>query len=147
VWSERAIDTRLREKFFPNAKQSHMVNYAVVRDGKVGLRRTLLRAEEGGANEIPSAPRFQATPENRLVVVFYVGGTDSSGKTVSENRVQEILPNGEVGPAARIPFKQPFISYFTATVRSGSPSSTVVELLGQQAGEPLKMCYARVRLW
>jgi hypothetical protein len=147
VWSERAIDTRMREKFFPNTKQSHAINYAVVRDGKVGLRRTLLLAEEGGANEIPSAPRFQVTLDNRLFVISYVGGTASSGKAVSENRVQEILPNGELGPAARIPFQQPFISYFTATVRGGSPPSTMVELLGQRVGEPLKMCYARVRLW
>jgi len=147
VWSERALDTRLREKFFPNAKQSYAVNYAVVRDGKVGLRRTLLLAEDGGPNEIPSAPRFQATPENRLVVIYHVGGTSSSGKAVSENRVQEILPNGEVGPAARIPFQQPFISYFTATVRGGSPLSTFVELLGQREGEPLTICYGRVRLW
>jgi len=91
--------------------------------------------------------RFQVTADNRLIVIFYVGGTASSGKAVSENRVQEILPNGEMGPAARIPFKQPFISYFTATVRGGSPPSTILEVLGQRAGEPLKMCYARVRLW
>jgi hypothetical protein len=147
VWSERAIDTRLREKFFPNAKQRHSVNYAVVRDEKVEFRRTLLLADEGGASEIPSAPRFQVTPDNRLFVIFYVGGTSSSGKAVSENRVQEILPTGEVGPAVRIPFQQPFISYFTATVRAGSPPSTTVELLGQRAGDPLTLCYARVRLW
>jgi hypothetical protein len=147
VWSERAIDTRLRDKFFPNAKQSHALNYAVVHDGKVGLRRTLLLAQEGGANEIPSAPRFQPTPDNRVFVIYYVGGTDSSGKAVSENRVQEILPTGEVGPAVRVPFQQPFISYFTATVRAGSPPSTTVELLGQRVGDPLTLCYARVRLW
>jgi hypothetical protein len=104
------------------------INYEVVREGQVELRRTLLLAEEGGPSEIPSAPRFRATPDNRLVVIFYVGRTSTSGKSVSENRLQEILTNGEICPAARIPFKRPFISYFTATVRGGSPPSTIVEL-------------------
>ena len=35
IWSERAIDERLREKFFPDAKQSEQLNYAVVRGGKL----------------------------------------------------------------------------------------------------------------
>ena len=52
VWTERALDERLRAKFFPEAKQSHAVNYAVVREGKVVLRRTLMLAEEGKPGEI-----------------------------------------------------------------------------------------------
>jgi hypothetical protein len=148
VWSERAIDPRLRKKFFPNAEQSYAVNYAVVRDGTVSLRRTLFLTGEGGANEmISSAPRFQVTPDNRLFVIYYIGGTDAAGKAVSENRVQEILGNGQPGTAIRIPFKRPFFAYFTANMRGGSPPSTVVELLGQRPGEPLTMCYGRVRLW
>ena len=35
VWTERAIDERLRDKFFPGAPQSHAVNYARVRDGRI----------------------------------------------------------------------------------------------------------------
>ena len=33
LWSERAIDERLREKFFPEAKQSHSLSYAVFKEG------------------------------------------------------------------------------------------------------------------
>src|SRR5216117_3964886 len=97
LWTERAIDERLRPKFFPDAKQSHALNYAVVRDGKIALRRTLLLAEEGKPGEIPSAPRFQVTPDHRLFLVFYVQGTDAAGKRVSENRLMEIYPSGETG--------------------------------------------------
>jgi hypothetical protein len=53
LWTERAIDERLREKFFPEAKQSHSINYAIVRKGKVDVRRTIHIAEEGISNEIP----------------------------------------------------------------------------------------------
>src|SRR5262249_13885378 len=58
LWTERAIDERLREEFFPDAKQSHSLNYAVVRNGKVVLSRTLVQAGEGLAGEIPSAGRL-----------------------------------------------------------------------------------------
>lgn len=147
VWTERALDERLRQKFFPDAKQSHALNYAIVRDGRVTVRRTLLLAEEGKTAEIPSAPRFQVTPDNRLFVVFFVQGRDAGGKSVSENRLMEVLPEGETSAAVRVPFKQPFTAYFTATMRGGSLPATTLELLGHRAGGPQTISYARVRLW
>jgi hypothetical protein len=119
----------------------------VVREGKVILRRTLMLAEEGKPGEIASAPRFQVTPEGRLILAFYVQGTDSSGKSVSENRLLEIYPIGETSPPVRVAFRAPFTSYFTATVRGGSPPSQTLELFGQRAGASLTLSYARVRLW
>jgi hypothetical protein len=147
VWTERALDERLRAKFFPDAKQSHSLNYAIVRNGEVVLRRTLLLAEEGKPGEVASAPRFQATAEGRLILAYYAQGTDSSGKSVSENRVIEILANGETSPSVSIRFQKPFTTYFTATVRGGSPPSNTLEMFGQRAGRSLTMSYARVRLW
>jgi hypothetical protein len=146
VWSERAIDERLRTKFFPEAKQSHAINYAVVREGKVTLRRTLAIAEEGKPGPVPSAPRFHATPDNRLFVIYYVQGTEATGKQVSENRLMEIRANGELGEPGRIGFQRPFTSYFTATVRAGSAPSHTLDLLGHRAGSPHTISYARVRL-
>ncbi len=119
LWTERAIDERLRPKFFPDAKQSHALNYAVVRNGKITLRKTLLLAEENGAREIPGRARFQVTPDNRLFVIFYVSGRNADGQAVSENRILELLPDGSTTPALRIPLKKPFTDFFTATVRGG----------------------------
>ena len=62
LWTERAIDTRLREKFFPDARQSQSLHYAVIRNGEVVLRRALVQAEEGGPGLIASAARFHALP-------------------------------------------------------------------------------------
>ena len=147
VWTERALDERLRAKFFPEVKQSHAVNYAIVRDGKVVLRRALMLAEEGKPGEVGSWPRFQVTPDNRLFVICYVSGTGADRKAVSGNRLMEIRPGGEVGAPVAVPFKKPFTAYFTATVRGGSPPSQTLELLGQREGAPLTISYARVRLW
>ncbi len=147
VWAERALDERLRAKFFPEAKQSHAVNYAIVRDGRVLLRRSLMLAEEGKPGEIGACPRFQATPDNRLFVICYASGKGADGKAVSENRLIEIRPGGEISAPVRVPFSKAFTLYFTATVRGGSRPSKMVELLGQREGTPLTMSYARVRLW
>jgi hypothetical protein len=144
LWMERALDERLRERFYPDAKQSHSLNYAVVRDGNVVLRRSLVEAEDGG--EIPSAGRFHITPDNRLFVFCYIHGTDRNGQAVSENRVFQVLENGNTTAPVRVPLKTPFTATFTTTVRAGSPLSEHIELLGQQGGKPRTMSYARIRL-
>jgi hypothetical protein len=147
LWTERAIDTRLREKFFPGEKQSHSLNYAVLREGQVLSRRTLLAAKEGGPNEVPGAARFQVTPEGRLFVFYYVSGSDAAGKSVSENRLVELLPDGTTGEHVAVPLKHPLSAYFTATPRAGSPPSTTLDLLGTRAGHSTTISYARIRLW
>jgi len=146
VWTERALDERLRTKFFPEAKQRHAIEYAAVRAGKVVVRRTLLVAEEGKGGEVPSAPRFQVTPDNRLFLICHVQGKDAAGQRVSENRLMQILAGGQTGPAVRVGFKVPFISYFTATTRGGSPPANTLELLGLREGASETISYARVRL-
>lgn len=146
VWTERAIDERLREKFFPEARQSYSMNYAIVREGKVTERWTLLLAEEGKSREWPSSPRFQVTPDNRLFLIFYVRGSDAAGKRVSENRLLEILPGGATSPSVKVNFTRPFTSYFTATVRAGSPPSNTLDLLGHREGASQTISYGRIKL-
>jgi hypothetical protein len=146
VWTEQAIDERLRETFFPEAAQSHAIHYAIVQDDTVVARHTIAIAEEGGSREIPSAPRFHVTPDNRLFVIHYVRGVNSQGQRVSENRLLEILPDGRISAAERIQFQRPFTSFFTATVRAGSPASRMLELLGQREGNPRTISYARVQI-
>lgn len=146
VWTEQAIDERLREKFFPTAKQSHAIQYARVRSGAVTLRRTLALAEEGGSQEIPSAPRFQITPEGRIFVFYFVQGRDAAGKAVSENRLLEIRRDGTPSQPVTVPLQHPMNRYFTATPRAGSPLSNTLDLLGQRVESPLTVSYARVRI-
>lgn len=147
LWSERAIDERLRAKFFPEAKQSHTLNYAVFHDGKVVRRRTLMESTEDKPGLIGSAGRFHVTPDNRIFVVCYASGTDVGGSRVAENRILEILPDGSAGVPVRLPLAKPFTSYFTTTVRGGSPPSQTLELLGPRAGAGNTISYARVRLF
>lgn len=144
VWAERAIDERLRERFFPQARQSHAINYARLRNGAILLRRTLAIAEEGVSEEIPSAPRFQITPAGRLYVIYYVSGRDPAGRAVSENRLLEVQRDGTPTAAVRVPLQHPLNNFFTATPRAGSPPSATLDLLGTPADAPLTIRYARV---
>ncbi|NQT39025.1 MAG: hypothetical protein HQ581_16120 [Planctomycetes bacterium] len=146
VWTERAIDERLRDEFFPDAKQSHALNYAVVRAGKVVSRRSLLLSEEGQSSEIPGRGRFHVTPDGRLFVFCYVSGTDAQGIRLSENRLMELADDGGAGAWVNVPMKHPMSDYFTATVRGGSPPSRFLELLGHRADQPGTISYARIRL-
>ncbi len=146
LWTERAIDPRLRQEFFPDAKQSEALNYAVIHQGKVTHRTSILKTNEGTPGIVGSAGRFQVTPDNRLFVVHLASGTDEDGHRVFENRIVEMRRDGTIGPATRIPFKKPFTSFFTTTVRAGSPESWTLEMLGPRDGTPRTLSYARVRL-
>ena len=146
LWTERAIDTRLREKFFPDARQSQALNYAVVRDGQIIARRSLILAEERGASLTAGAARFHLTPDLRLWVFCYVSGTDDGGRAVAENHLFEVAADGTAGEPVRVPLQRPFTSFFTATVRGGSAPSEILDLLGVRAGAGNAIGYARIRL-
>ncbi len=146
LWTERAIDERLRARFFPGARQSYSLCYVVIRAGEVLLRRTLLAAEEGLSNERPGRGRFHITPENRLFVFFYVSGSDADGRSVSENRLLEILPDGAFGESVRVPLEKPFTEFMTATVRAGSPPAQTLDLLGTRQGSGATISFARIRV-
>ena len=98
LWYRGRHRPALRKEFFADQKQSHLLQYAVLRAGKIVSRRTLLAAVEGGHNEIPGMGRFQVTPDGRLFALYYVYGSDSSGKAVSENRLMEDSPGRHQRP-------------------------------------------------
>lgn len=144
LWTERAIDERLRERFFPNEKQRYQLNYAVVRGGEVTYRRVLAEGGEGISAEIPGNGRFHITSDGRLFVMYFVNGSNAEGKPVAENRVLEIGQDGTPGPTARVPFAKPFTSFFTCTPRAGCLPSDTLEVLGECLESPHKVRYARV---
>jgi hypothetical protein len=146
LWTERAIDPRLREKFFAGEKQSHSLNHAIVRDGKVVARRALMESREGVSGEAADGARFHITPEGRLFVVYYVGGTAAGGRRVSENRLVELQADGAAGPAAAVAMKFPLRTFFSATPRAGSLPSKTMDLMGEREGSRGTISYARLRL-
>ena len=97
VWEESALDSRLRDKFFPNETQRTELNYVVIREGRIETRRTLLRSDEGKSNFVALLPRFHATPDGRLFVFFYAEGGRSGSKQISERRRLRIHRHAPAG--------------------------------------------------
>lgn len=149
VWPEYPIHPKLRQEHFPDIKRTQSLKYALLRDGKILLRRTLIEGGEGAGNEFASAPRFQVTPDGRLILVYAVE-CRQAGQSTRENRLMEFSVDGVPGPSVKIPLEYPLSNYFTATTRGGSAPSTTLDLYGARfqppPGDPA-MCYARVKLW
>ncbi len=142
LWTERALDERLRARFFPEARQSHTLNLGVIRDGRLVSRETLLESTEDRPGPVAAAARFHVTPGGRLYVLRHVSGGGAS----SGNELVMLGADGKPGAPVPIPFAQPFTSFFTATPRAGSAPSEVIDLLGVRAGTANAISYARVRL-
>ena len=67
---------------------------------------------------------------------------DSDPK-LAKNRLLEILSDGSAGVPVRLPLAKLFTSYFTTTVRGGSPPSRTLEMLGPHEKYSLQLCKHR----
>jgi hypothetical protein len=144
LWTEKAIDERLRAKFFPDAKQSIALNYAAVRQGEVVCRRAVQEWREGGTSEErPGSGRFHVLPDGRLLVLYHVSGKDAAGQAMSENRLTEILADGRLAAFVKVPLQKPMASFFTATPRAGNAPAAVIDVFGDV---DKTMRYARLRI-
>ncbi|MBL9128841.1 MAG: hypothetical protein JNL97_14405 [Verrucomicrobiales bacterium] len=140
IWTERAIDERLRPRFFPEARQSRSLRHARIDGGKIVGSRVLLESGEDRPASVATAGRFHPLPDGRVIVVAHVDG-EAAG-----NRVFEWSARTGLGPGVRVPFARAFGSFFTATPRAGGRPSDVVDLLGVRVGTENTVSYARVRL-
>jgi len=143
LWREQALDQRLREKFFPDAKQHYSLMLGVVRNGKVLSKTALVKGGEGLGGLRHGDGRFQVTQEGRLLVFYYVGGTDETGKSVAEHRIVEIDDDGVPSKPITVHLKTPLPTFFTATSRAGCERSNTLDLFGN-SGQA--MHYARIQL-
>lgn len=140
LWLERSIwYPQMRDVFFPGTPLTVSLEMAIVEKGTVVQRATLAKGGEGASAEEPGYGRFHATPDGRLYVFAYFGGS------VSENRLLELDSRGGVRSSVRVPLEHPFTSFMTATERGGSAPSHLLDVMGHAAGRP-GISYARIRL-
>jgi hypothetical protein len=147
LWLEKsAWDPRVRQKFFPDEPLTTSLEHCVVDKGEVVQRTRLAIGGEGQSPEIPGYARLHASPDGRLFCFYYCGGTDAGGKSVNQNRLMEMRPDGTHGEPLRVPLAHPFTSFMTATERGGSPPSNTVDVLGTASGVD-GIAYARIALF
>ncbi len=143
LWTEKALDERLKEKFFPDAKQRFALMYGVVKDGKVVSRIALAEGGDGIGGAEPGYGRFHVTGDGKLIVFYFLGGSDDSGNPIAEHRIVEIGSDGRASEPVTIPLKTPLKTFFTATDRAGNRASNLLDVFGESGGA---MHYARIRL-
>jgi len=171
LYTRLPIDQELRDIHFPDIPRVYSLEYACLRNGEVADRRTLASGGEGHGPTIPydlagegltyrwrdlplrtsrvPTPRFHTTPSGRLYAIFYVSGTDSAGNPLAENRMVEIGNDEHL----TLPLRHPFVQYYTASPRAGSPVSDTIDLLGFRTDglglfqdRPTTVSYARLRI-
>jgi len=140
LWTERALDERLREEFFPDEKQSHALNYAILKEGEVIFRQPIMLSEQEDELQ-PGRGRFQVTPENRLFIFYYVHNENND---FMENRIVEVLADHSLSAPVKVELQRPFSNFFTATVRGGSAPSNMIDVYGKD--DKNEMRYARIKI-
>lgn len=147
LWTEKATDEKIRDRFLPHIKQQYSIGYAVVHDGNVVMKNAFLPCHEDDDDQIhPQTARFHATPEGRLFVVCYVQGIKSTGEEIAENQIFELYQDGTTSNPIRIPFKKPFINFQTANERAGCSPSDYIDMIGVQRGLTNTISYGCVKI-
>ncbi|MCC7493097.1 MAG: hypothetical protein IT204_12140 [Fimbriimonadaceae bacterium] len=146
LWIESSVwNPKVRDKFFPEVPATKTLMYGLIEQGKVMRKVALLKGGERQPSQVlPGYARFQATPDGRLLVISYASGS-ADGLPINENRVQELLPDGSFTPSVRVPLRNPFTAFMTASERGGSAPSATLDLLGQVSGQG-GIHYARIGL-
>jgi hypothetical protein len=144
IWIETSLDTRLREKFFPNERLSQALCYARISEGRVVARRTLLNWQEGSAGVAAHLARFHVDGDGRIFVFCYCVVKEAGGKGTAENRIVDIRADGE-GETFTIPLAQPLSNFMTATPRAGNVPCRYLDVYGN-AGDPFTLRYCRIRI-
>lgn len=150
LWTERNLDIRIRDEFFPKEVYTVSLKYAVLDKGKITEQHTLLEWNENTGGFVADSARFQILEDERIVVIYQCTTTypepNNQRKNPIDNPeiyVQEITPGKGPAKAIKLPLTKPFQGRFmTATPRSGNKISNTLDILGEKDG---KVNYIRIR--
>jgi len=124
LYSQREVQNALlRDKFFSGKSIADSLYLAVVRDGKIAERRTLLAATDA---ETPGCARFHQAADGALYAFAYVAGA----KPRNELFRIPLQPGGMERTA--VSFEKPFTAFMLANVREGNAPSNTIDILGNR---------------
>lgn len=137
LYSEREVaSAMMRDKYFPDKSLHNSLKLAIVKDGAVIARHTLV---EGSDTQDGGHARFHEAADGRLYAVAYIAGADTG------NYLVPVYPEPQPAARVKIPLSAPFGSFFLAGVRGGTAPSNTIDILGHtKSGEVLS--YAQVVL-
>jgi hypothetical protein len=137
LYSERQVaSATMRDKFFPDKSTSNSLKLAIVKDGAIVARHTLV---EGSETLDGGHARFHETADGRLFAVAYIAGADTG------NYLLPIYPKPDPDAKVKIPLTTPFGSFFLAGVRGGTAPSNTIDIFGNSKTGSI-LSYAQVDL-
>jgi len=132
----------IRDRYFPGQAMTVHLQYAVIKDGKIVMKKSLAESGDNSKGLRSSFARFH-TRRNGELWVIVAGTTTSTGGF--GNYVGRILPGPARPEFIRIGLQHPFGNFFTNTPRAGSEPSDTIDIFGIADDAP-NLRYARVRL-
>jgi hypothetical protein len=152
LWVRRTVEHDfLRDRFFPGQPIIESVLHAVIEQGRVTARETLLSRQVAGDRRSGghfSSGRFHALPDGRMVAVL---ATELAQDGESAERVlllQELDPQAQrSAPPVRVALARPLPpgSFFTNTTRGGSKPDHHLDLLAAETnGDIITLRYLHV---
>lgn len=125
----------MRDRFFPGKSTVNSLHLAVVKDGAVTARRTLI---EGTPERAPGHARFHETPDGAVYAVMCLTGAQPG------NYLMRVYPEDSIAEPIPIPLGRPFGSFLLPTVRAGNLPSNTIDIVGACA--PDTISYAEILL-
>jgi hypothetical protein len=137
LYTQREVQSALlRDKFFPDKSIINALHLAVVREGAVVERRTLI---EGTDKMQPGHARLHETPNGAVYAVISVSGNPSG------NYLLRVYPEDPGHTLTPIPLEYAFGSYCLASVRAGNAPSNTIDIFGHR-GSGRTLSYAQVAI-
>lgn len=124
IWIEHALNTNIRDRFYPDEKQSWSLMHALLENGKVLEKHALRTKEEGSADPEPRWARFHLPGDGRLMVVYHEKGDSPV------TGVLELDDEGRIVDYADVSLKTHFDQSFNASHRCGNAPGPYIDLLG-----------------
>ncbi|MBI2431789.1 MAG: hypothetical protein HYV26_02840 [Candidatus Hydrogenedentes bacterium] len=138
LYTQREVASELmRDKFFPGKSVLDSLRLAVVHNGQVAERRTLL--EEDPARPTGDA-RFHVTADGRVWAFLHLGG-EGGGHKLMQVYPASPTPSPDF---VDVPLQHLGASFLISHTRAGAPPSNVLDVFGP--GPDNAMYYAEVRL-
>ncbi|MGI6461508.1 MAG: hypothetical protein ACOX5J_15700 [Candidatus Hydrogenedentales bacterium] len=137
LYTQREVSSALmRDKFFPDLSIVDSLHLALVREGQIIDRKTII---EGSETSQPGSARFHIAANGDCYALIYATIDNAQGNYLIPMNSPQDAP-----PLIPVPLRQPLSMFLLASPRAGNAPSNTIDLAG--AGPAGAIVYAQIAL-